>query len=327
MNSQRLNYLDYAKGIGIILVILGHIFSKSELFIKNYIYSFHMPLFFLISGILYFVFEKKKYSIKNYFKKNVSLLFLPYLLWGLIFCKFTLKNLLLLLYGSQISLSKAGSLSSLWFIPCFFISNVVFILFCHQKKDLNKVIIFLIGVLGSIFLPRIEIGYPFSIDTAFSGVTFIIIGYYISKYFLKFLKNKVILMFLGILSIFSFFNSNNNYILMATRVFNNNVLFYIFAIIGSLFIISLSMNLSNKKLQILDFFGENSLLILMIHKLVIIIFETIFSKFLTRNILYFILMIICVIPIVFCLAIIINRMSFVFGGRKNWEQKANLKLK
>lgn len=49
--AKRIEYLDYAKGIGIILVVLGHILIKGN--IKIYIYSFHMPLFFIISGYLF----------------------------------------------------------------------------------------------------------------------------------------------------------------------------------------------------------------------------------------------------------------------------------
>lgn len=48
---QKKNYIDIAKGIGIILVILGHSGVNSE--IKDFIYGFHMPLFFVISGYLY----------------------------------------------------------------------------------------------------------------------------------------------------------------------------------------------------------------------------------------------------------------------------------
>lgn len=40
---QRLEYIDIAKGIGIICVILGHMDNDS---IKQFVFSFHMPLFF-----------------------------------------------------------------------------------------------------------------------------------------------------------------------------------------------------------------------------------------------------------------------------------------
>ena len=50
-NIKRIDYLDYTKGFGILLVILGHIYDASNP-IKIWLYSFHMPLFFIISGFL-----------------------------------------------------------------------------------------------------------------------------------------------------------------------------------------------------------------------------------------------------------------------------------
>ncbi len=50
MNIKRLNYIDVAKGIGMLLVVIGHC---SNTIANQYIYSFHMPLFFIITGILY----------------------------------------------------------------------------------------------------------------------------------------------------------------------------------------------------------------------------------------------------------------------------------
>lgn len=44
MEKERLSWLDVLKGIGIILVVMGHIYSNSIIF--NWLYSFHMPLFF-----------------------------------------------------------------------------------------------------------------------------------------------------------------------------------------------------------------------------------------------------------------------------------------
>ena len=51
--SIKCNEIDYVRYIGIFLVILGHMhYTESNVFIKNFIYFFHMPLFFLISGVL-----------------------------------------------------------------------------------------------------------------------------------------------------------------------------------------------------------------------------------------------------------------------------------
>ena len=50
VKNERINYLDIAKGIAILLVILGHIYSENP--VKVWLYSFHLPLFFFISGCL-----------------------------------------------------------------------------------------------------------------------------------------------------------------------------------------------------------------------------------------------------------------------------------
>lgn len=50
MLNTRVEWVDVAKGIGIILVVLGH--NQSPDYIIKFIYSFHMPLFFFLSGYL-----------------------------------------------------------------------------------------------------------------------------------------------------------------------------------------------------------------------------------------------------------------------------------
>ena len=51
MKQSRLDYMDLAKGIGILAVILGHVY-KNTVF-GTLLYSFHLPLFFLISGYFF----------------------------------------------------------------------------------------------------------------------------------------------------------------------------------------------------------------------------------------------------------------------------------
>ena len=52
-NSKRINYIDIAKGLAIICVIIGHTFAKYDKLdrlVITFIYSFHVPLFFILSG-------------------------------------------------------------------------------------------------------------------------------------------------------------------------------------------------------------------------------------------------------------------------------------
>ncbi|WP_142910595.1 acyltransferase family protein, partial [Klebsiella pneumoniae] len=93
-NANRNEWVDYAKGFGIVLVVYGHISrglynsgiisdTKWFHFIDSLIYSFHMPLFFFLSrlflmkslqvrGLPYFIFNK------------VDTILYPYLIWSVI---------------------------------------------------------------------------------------------------------------------------------------------------------------------------------------------------------------------------------------------------
>ena len=59
MKEKRWEYLDMAKGVGIFLVVLGHIEYIGEGTLK-WIFSFHMPLFFVVGGILFRLKEEEK---------------------------------------------------------------------------------------------------------------------------------------------------------------------------------------------------------------------------------------------------------------------------
>ncbi len=75
---MRIHSIDIAKGIGIILVILGHLIKNYNniLFggIHDWIYSFHMPLFFILSGMTF--------SHKRRIPDLAIRLLLPYIIWS-----------------------------------------------------------------------------------------------------------------------------------------------------------------------------------------------------------------------------------------------------
>lgn len=92
--SQRMPWVDAAKGFGIFLVVIGHslrgvdaaglidpvVFST----IDQRIYSFHMPLFFMISG-LFFLPQLKKQSTHDFLWSRCFRLIYPLVLWTYIF--------------------------------------------------------------------------------------------------------------------------------------------------------------------------------------------------------------------------------------------------
>lgn len=69
--KQRISWIDVTKGIAIYLVILGH--SLIGLKVNDYIFAFHMPLFFIASGLLF-----REKSIKKTIAGNIKKLLVPY---------------------------------------------------------------------------------------------------------------------------------------------------------------------------------------------------------------------------------------------------------
>ncbi|HEM4571297.1 TPA: acyltransferase family protein [Streptococcus suis] len=58
--NTRIQWIDNLKGIGILLVVLGH----TSFPFKNYIFWIHMPLFFVLTGIIIIEFFWKNMSQK-----------------------------------------------------------------------------------------------------------------------------------------------------------------------------------------------------------------------------------------------------------------------
>lgn len=76
-NKSRDTVLDITKGIGIIFMVLGHMHFSDDVFNK-YVYAFHMPLFFIVSGML---FNEKK-TVKETVISRARSLLIPYISFG-----------------------------------------------------------------------------------------------------------------------------------------------------------------------------------------------------------------------------------------------------
>lgn len=93
LNTQRLNWIDYARGIAIILVAYRHVFEGVKLsgihvddypwleYANIFFYSFRMPLFFIVSGV-FISWSVQKRGIKKYIDGRVRSILYPYFLWG-----------------------------------------------------------------------------------------------------------------------------------------------------------------------------------------------------------------------------------------------------
>lgn len=89
--APRTDWVDAAKGIGIILVVLGHVLrgllkrgetSPIWIFVDDWIYAFHMPLFFFLSGL--FLERSCRRGLWNFVDGKLRTILWPYFVWSLI---------------------------------------------------------------------------------------------------------------------------------------------------------------------------------------------------------------------------------------------------
>ena len=130
MSSQRIGYLDIAKGVGILLVVLGHNdLNTYASFLYKIIFSFHMPLFFFISGMFF----KPEIEIVQLIKKRFHTLVKPYFFSILLIyfvALFFSGRMGFYTIGYRIAKAFYGSgyyldWVQMWFIPALFVVNLV----------------------------------------------------------------------------------------------------------------------------------------------------------------------------------------------------------
>ena len=138
MEKKRYEYLDMAKGIGIILVVLGHI-VYTEPHIMVWISSFHMPLFFVVAGVIMALSGGEISDLRFEIGKRAKGLLVPYLWFSLIDFILDIGNVLLgkidvhtFLVNIISSVTFYGK-SVLWFLVALFLAQVYF-LFLRRSR-------------------------------------------------------------------------------------------------------------------------------------------------------------------------------------------------
>ncbi len=176
--SQRLEYIDLAKGIGIMLVVIGHCVDGQG-FLGQYIWSYHMPLFFMISGLC---FNDNRYpTFKSFLQKRVKTLFIPCLYFTAIML--ILSTLVLPSYY-DLSLIRSKFPSAYWFVFTLFLSELFFYESNRIFKTQTMKIIFLFICLGiSALLMWIELELPYNICSVFIATFFYGLGFMMKKMF------------------------------------------------------------------------------------------------------------------------------------------------
>lgn len=193
--GKRIGSIDVVKGITIFLVIMGHAAGNLDKpFYRLALYAFHMPLFFLVSGmVLRPAKEYSRSSWKKFLSKNILALMVPYFIWGAIYSQFSYRNLGWILYGSWQGLGKAGTLTSLWFLPCLFLARVMMELLFQLFSKIRvhpRILAFgasIIAFAVGLSLPyNGETGYFWCADVAVVALGFLLLGFAVQGMLKKF---------------------------------------------------------------------------------------------------------------------------------------------
>lgn len=346
-NNQRSVYIDIVKAFAIICVVFGHSIqfgSGSEylqkgIYFENIlfkvIYSFHMPLFMLISGYLFaFSINKRKWSELIVYK--IKTLIVPILLWSIISCALILLKMYL--NEQPISLLIAVkeyiaiSLENFWFLwAIFWCSFVVTIV---HKFFGDNVIIYVLGLVLTFIIPDIlnlslyKFMYPF-----------FLMGYFFnSKNYVKKYKNIIEskqtlalcgIVFIGLLYLYDYdsYIYTSGYCILKDDLLKQlfiNVYRFSVGITGSSFVMLIIKKaykyIGTKANHIILYVGQNSIGIYIISSFVFSYALTIIT-FNLSSINYFITIIETATILFFCLlcTFIIQKSSYMnkllLGGR------------
>ena len=222
--KHRNNTLDFIKAFAIILVILGHAIQLGsgnavltectffDDFLYKFIYSFHMPLFMLISGYLMFYSVNKRCFKKNLLIKIKSIIF-PLLVWNVFITMFDFIKYNVDLSFKRVIVSYLNEfIGNLWFLWAIFYCSIIVLLINKFLKD--NIFVYFILVLTTVFFPDTII---IDLSTYKYMLPYFLIGYLFSKYDYKILFYKkyfkfIFMSFIFIFVIMFLFYKRNYYI-------------------------------------------------------------------------------------------------------------------
>ena len=279
-NNTRVLWVDNLKSLGIFLVIFAH-HDTNKAFVQ-YVYSFHMPLFFFLSGYTY---DASKFRNFGYFfQRKVRTLVVPYFFFAISAYLFwitvvrflsvekaadridPLMPLIGIFYTSGTGVWLNPMATALWFLICLFVTEIFFWFLLEKTSKLLDVRISLLisAVVGAIAAEFLSFHPPWSIDVAFTAVVFYGVGFLARDKITKFADwitlGKFLLVGMPMLALGFVFNVLNGPINMHKNGLQNAAFFYVAAFCGILLFLGLS-NIIPKN-RVLQFIGKNTIVLL-----------------------------------------------------------------
>lgn len=279
-SRKRLEWVDIAKAIAIILMVIGH--EVHNLHIYAFIFSFHMPLFFILSGYTSgrvsswskYLFKLKK-SFVHVWLLAIFMIFLLGIENWVMLEGFTLRNLgqsVLMgsIWGSNVPALGINGVGVMWFLIVFFWAKVVFD-FCQVilSDTMSGIILVVLSGISMACCQNFSHFLPQALDLVPVGALFMWIGAFIKNNIdFNNLSNLWKLLFLALILIWIICFIFDVYIELSVRHYPYYFLAIIEAVGGTIFTCILAKWISLSRTSLLfQLIGKHTLAIMCIHHL------------------------------------------------------------
>lgn len=293
ITKQRIPYIDVFRGLCMLLVVLGHSIGVPENGLNRFILSFHMPIFFFISGYCFYP-KTNHLPIWKTIKRKMKSLGYSYLVWSIVGVAFYW------LIASKMGVDKNVSLAQscfgiiwndnvngilitdgFWFVYDLLWINLIYIIVGKDigKKSLGG------GIILLLFLYLSYTDYKFhmkdTIEQICCGFLFFFLGDVFSRniekliFVLKFKYISYLIVGGLILSIY-IISQLNKPVLMAINQYGNPLFFLLSSFMGCVAIFCISYFIRSERF--LEYVGVNSILFLFFHFIILNTSHVIFNK-------------------------------------------------
>lgn len=281
MAKNRIIWVDWAKSVCMFLVVLGHCHIQSSMYmITQVIYSFHIPLFFFISGLLC-----PKHFSKSTLLKDIRYIVVPYFVFGIL--EIIVNSILSREYSSQLYLSKIrflfigndASIGAIWFLPSLFMCKQLYYILMRIGRNsiIAHTLLFILSLLPTYYIPLYNTNLPLFTDSALFGLPFFLLG----SYCLSYIENKshdntlrisvATIVFLTLTIILSYYNG---FVSIAICCYGSNLLlYYINALTGIATIIGACLLLRNKYYSFIIITSYGTIVTLGFHGIILLFLQ------------------------------------------------------
>lgn len=281
MAKERIAYIDFMKGLCILLIVFGHIdgFSYDSILpgLNYALKSFRIPMYFFLSGLFF----KTYGGFSEFTRKKVNNLIITLLFFHFL-CSVLRFPLVAVIHHYRADIDIHFPISyaippffgrywysagALWFLLALFGVNMLYYLF---QKFFSRIGVILAVVCCSILgyvLMKQKIELPFEFDIALVGLPFFMLGVIVKEFgLLKASKyDKLGIVMIIPCSLFVYNNSGDINLLF--QVVPNYFLLYLIPFIAILSLFWFSKNL--KYVPLICYYGRYSIILLGTHQILI----------------------------------------------------------